>query len=722
MKPYVYIIIFPLLFLASCASTAEFPDPDTLPYRLEEVSWPLLNVDQDVLFTDLNGDGRDEMVHWSNRLNGPANVQIRTIKGYVIEQVNFPGRVLRPHILDYERNGIFEILVPYVRQDSLFVGFLDARGQKLFHFFIINGSDREEEDGVISEWDPDIKFTEIIDLDGDGNMQLLTVVCTGYAGLPRGVLIHSLPDGRQRDRLIIGGYIQHCFLSDFDSDNRLELVVKTSAPDNQAVAGGFDDRHAYLIVFELNPALRVEWEKELGGQYTRGGLFYEDFDGDGKKEFLNWTWIASGRPKKVVLEILEPEPWRISRNHSLAFPFLRSMIIDLDSDIVPEILTFDNQGSIWVLDHNFKLLQRRQFTSQVYLEMMDDVDGDDIAEIIVKMPDGVVLLDPGLNVKAAFPGESITSTMREGVGLPYLIGWRNQKPVVLSLKPNRFYLFFRYGPSILWIFGVVGIMGIGAFGMRLWQRRYHPQNQTASADIPRAEIWSKMAQRISHDMKSPLSGMLLTLQQLQGEYQKTVPDHACRFDPYVEQIMERIEYLRRMSRDFMKFVDTEKPHLVPTDFNAFIKDIGSYFEQSLPSDITLSLHRGDNLPTVEMDQEQIHSVLENLVSNSVNAMPDGGRITLVTDMARDLQLSFGKNASHAPRDYVTLEVRDTGVGIAPEYVPLLFSAGFTTSEQGTGLGLVLVHKIATDHEGHVEIESEVNKGTIVTIYLPMRPS
>ena len=257
-------------------------------------------------------------------------------------------------------------------------------------------------------------------------------------------------------------------------------------------------------------------------------------------------------------------------------------------------------------------------------------------------------------------------------------------------------------------------MGIGALGMRFWQRRYAPHPD--SADLRRAATWTKMAQRISHDMKSPLAGMLLTIQQMQREYQKRTPGASEHYDPFVHQITDRIEHLRRMSRDFMKFVDTEKPHFIATDFNAFIQEHCTTIEQNLPPDITLTVNLGSDLPPVELDQEQMHSVFDNLVSNSINAMPDGGQITMVTDVARDLQFS---SQEKTPQDYVTLEVRDIGSGIAQEHLTKLFDAGFTTAEHGTGLGLVLVHKIVADHHGHIEIESEEGKGTIVTIYLPV---
>jgi len=240
------------------------------------------------------------------------------------------------------------------------------------------------------------------------------------------------------------------------------------------------------------------------------------------------------------------------------------------------------------------------------------------------------------------------------------------------------------------------------------------EDEARASALEHAQTWAMMAQQVAHDIKNPLTSILLTLRRMQMEYREQVPDLADTLDPYSTRIVDRIEHLRRMTRNFMKFVGQEVPMLVPTNLSAFVQEQSNALQQSLPPDIHLALNLADDLHFVRMDHEQMASVLENLVSNAVNALPEGGSITLATSLARALRFP----AAPGPCDYVTLEVMDTGQGMSEPEQQLVFEPGFTTAQQGTGLGLAIVKKIMTDHEGHIEVESEPGSGSAFTLYLP----
>lgn len=226
--------------------------------------------------------------------------------------------------------------------------------------------------------------------------------------------------------------------------------------------------------------------------------------------------------------------------------------------------------------------------------------------------------------------------------------------------------------------------------------------------------WGLMTRRIAHDLKNPLTSILLTLQRLQMEYRDRAPDLADDLDPYTTRIEERIEYLRRMTKNVMKFMDVEEPAFSKTNLNAFLDAQVESLRRGLPPDITMDCKFASDLSPVQVDTEQMQSVLDNLVANAVEAMPDGGKITLATFMERNLRIS----AETGPTDCVILEVMDTGTGMTEAEREQVFEPGFTTSETGTGLGLAIVKKIIRDHDGAIEIQSEVDTGSVFCIYLP----
>jgi hypothetical protein len=124
---------------------------------------------------------------------------------------------------------------------------------------------RIEAEGTLA-WDPSVHAFHLADADGDGANDLLSIVSTGYARLPRGVFIHRLPTGDLIDHLIIGAspYFDRPVIEDLDGDGTPEIALTTSAVDNGAIAGGFDDQHSYLIIVALRP-LRVIYSRVLGG-------------------------------------------------------------------------------------------------------------------------------------------------------------------------------------------------------------------------------------------------------------------------------------------------------------------------------------------------------------------------------------------------------------------------------------------------------------------------
>ena len=114
------------------------------------------------------------------------------------------------------------------------------------------------------------------------------------------------------------------------------------------------------------------------------------------------------------------------------------------------------------------------------------------------------------------------------------------------------------------------------------------------------------------------------------------------------------------------------------------------------------------LPPIEVDPQQIQQVFRNLIANGIDAMPDGGHLTI--DVAED-------NST----DMVRVTVRDTGTGIKPEQMEKLFQPLYTTKARGTGLGLVVVKNLIQANGGSVDVQSEPGKGTKFTIRLPAAP-
>ncbi|HUL53116.1 MAG TPA: ATP-binding protein, partial [Opitutaceae bacterium] len=123
----------------------------------------------------------------------------------------------------------------------------------------------------------------------------------------------------------------------------------------------------------------------------------------------------------------------------------------------------------------------------------------------------------------------------------------------------------------------------------------------------------------------------------------------------------------------------------------------------------------DGLWLADADRGQLGQVVQNLVINAVQAMPEGGTIRIG---ARNETVALQTRRPLLPGDYVHLSVADTGTGIKSEHLSKIFDPYFTTKQQGSGLGLTTVYSIVRKHNGHIEVESELGRGTTFHFWLP----
>jgi len=230
------------------------------------------------------------------------------------------------------------------------------------------------------------------------------------------------------------------------------------------------------------------------------------------------------------------------------------------------------------------------------------------------------------------------------------------------------------------------------------------------------EEWMALARRIAHEIKNPLSTMMLTLQRLQMEYRRRDPENTPRYEYFTRRIMERIEDLEKLALGFLKLLKMETPRFQPCSINRLLEDLLREFELGLPEGIRLETRLAPNLPSIQADPELIRSLVENLLTNAIHAMPEGGVLTVSTSLEQNL-LAI-KGASQTTGNYILIRIRDTGRGMPEEVKKSLLDPHFSEKPEGIGLGLTIVKKIVKMHNGFIDVHSEKNVGTTVDVYLP----
>lgn len=226
------------------------------------------------------------------------------------------------------------------------------------------------------------------------------------------------------------------------------------------------------------------------------------------------------------------------------------------------------------------------------------------------------------------------------------------------------------------------------------------QAQLRHAD--RLATIGQLAAGVAHELNEPLGSVLGFAQLIQKE--PDLPEAAAKD---VERIVKASLRAREVIHKLLVFSRQKTPVKARVNLNRIVEE-ALYFLESrcAAAGIALSPALAPDLPEINADASQLHQVLVNLVVNSMQAMPEGGTLTIET---------------RAGAEYVSLSVQDTGMGISDKIKGKIFTPFFTTKDvdQGTGLGLAVVHGIVASHGGSIRVESAPGKGARFEIRLPV---
>ncbi|EKD28271.1 MAG: Sensor protein [uncultured bacterium] len=155
--------------------------------------------------------------------------------------------------------------------------------------------------------------------------------------------------------------------------------------------------------------------------------------------------------------------------------------------------------------------------------------------------------------------------------------------------------------------------------------------------------------------------------------------------------------------------------LIKTEIHPVFQKIIDLINGIIPKSIILKKSIFDKPISLKIDQDQFICAIINLCINSIQAMPEGGELTLSADYA-----DKPEETNNNEECYLCIEIKDTGAGITPENIKKILSGNFTTKARGNGIGLHNVQNIMTEHEGWLDIKSELNKGTDIKLFFPVK--
>ena len=178
-----------------------------------------------------------------------------------------------------------------------------------------------------------------------------------------------------------------------------------------------------------------------------------------------------------------------------------------------------------------------------------------------------------------------------------------------------------------------------------------------------------------------------------------------KLETYLEIAKGEINRLDYIISQFLQAIRPTRPELKPVSLNDILLDTVTLLGPEIENrEVTLSQHFAEELPNAPLDEVQVKQALVNLIKNAIQAMTQGGALTLTTI---------------AETDGVWVYVADTGGGIPQEKINRIFQPYFTTKKEGSGLGLMIVQRIVREHGGRIELESNTGQGTTFRLWFPL---
>jgi signal transduction histidine kinase len=241
------------------------------------------------------------------------------------------------------------------------------------------------------------------------------------------------------------------------------------------------------------------------------------------------------------------------------------------------------------------------------------------------------------------------------------------------------------------------------------------QQKDRAVQAERVAAWRELARRLAHELKNPLFPLQVTVENLLRAREKSPEIFEEVFRESTSTLLAEINNLKAIIGRFSEFSRMPQPQRRPTQVNEVLRSVLRVFQAQLQADSKIAAHMdlAGDLPEISADPDLLHRALSNLVLNAIDAMPQGGELTLRTAATR------ANEAGSA--DGVVISVFDTGSGLTPEECARLFTPYYTTKQHGTGLGLAIVQSVVSDHGGKISVESTKEKGTAFRIELPATP-
>lgn len=234
------------------------------------------------------------------------------------------------------------------------------------------------------------------------------------------------------------------------------------------------------------------------------------------------------------------------------------------------------------------------------------------------------------------------------------------------------------------------------------------KNEFQIQQAQKMEAIGQLAGGLAHDFNNMLGAIIGNI-----SYALSITNETNKLYEIITDIQDSSKQAQELTRQLLTFSTGGAPIKNIFNINKILKKTTEFTVRGTNVNCLFQLQ--NNLSPVEIDKAQINQVIGNLIINANQAMPKGGTLIIATD---NILIDENSLISLPPGKYVKIKIEDHGIGISKKHISNIFEPYFTTKQEGNGLGLATSYSIIKRHGGHIEVTSELEKGTIFNIFLP----
>lgn len=233
---------------------------------------------------------------------------------------------------------------------------------------------------------------------------------------------------------------------------------------------------------------------------------------------------------------------------------------------------------------------------------------------------------------------------------------------------------------------------------------------TTLLQAQRDAAWGEVARRLAHEIKNPLTPIQLSAERMRRKFLGSMnAQDAQVLERATHTIVSQVDAMKQMVNAFSEYARAPDLHFARFDLNQLVTEVVDLY-RAQANNIDLKLQLDPHLPEVSADRVRIRQILNNLITNSFEALEgrDEARVDIETRLLEE-----------GPKPVATVVVADTGPGFQRDLIGTVFDPYVTSKPKGTGLGLAIVKKIVEEHGGHIEADNRPTGGARVRIFLPL---